>query len=108
MCGIVAIGEIGLSGELRSVGQIERRLAEAERLGFGRCVLPTRSLKAIRSRSALELVPCDSLQQALQVVLNYRGHWSEERKSSESGFHARNQRSGKWKRESLSREAVFE
>lgn len=36
----VAIGEIGLSGELRSVNQLERRLAEARRLGFTRAVVP--------------------------------------------------------------------
>ncbi|HKG26787.1 MAG TPA: DNA repair protein RadA, partial [Thermomicrobiales bacterium] len=36
----VAIGEIGLSGELRSVNQLERRLGEAERLGFKRAVIP--------------------------------------------------------------------
>jgi len=38
----VAIGEIGLSGELRSVTQLERRLAEAQRLGFARAIIPAR------------------------------------------------------------------
>jgi DNA repair protein RadA/Sms len=37
----VVVGEIGLSGELRPVSQIERRLAEAEKLGFGRAVIPS-------------------------------------------------------------------
>lgn len=39
--GTVMIGEVGLSGELRSVGDIERRLAEASRLGFGRAIVPS-------------------------------------------------------------------
>src|SRR5918992_2353872 len=39
---LVAIGEIGLSGELRSVSQIERRLGEARRLGFDKAVIPHR------------------------------------------------------------------
>lgn len=39
----VFVGEIGLGGELRPVGQMERRLAEAARLGFGRAFVPTRS-----------------------------------------------------------------
>ena len=38
--GTVALGEVGLSGELRSVPQIERRLSEASRLGLTRCILP--------------------------------------------------------------------
>jgi len=38
--GLVAVGEIGLSGELRTVSQIERRLSEAVRLGFERAIIP--------------------------------------------------------------------
>jgi DNA repair protein RadA/Sms len=36
----VVFGEVGLAGEVRAVGQIEQRLAEAAQLGFTRCVLP--------------------------------------------------------------------
>ena len=36
----VLIGEVGLSGELRSVSQLERRLAEAAKLGFKRAIYP--------------------------------------------------------------------
>jgi DNA repair protein RadA/Sms len=76
---MVAIGEVGLSGDLRSVGQVERRLAEAERLGFRRCVLPSRALKGLRSRSDLELLPCDSLSEVLKVVLGHAGgHFGDE------------------------------
>ena len=38
--GTVVVGEVGLQGELRPVGQVQRRLAEAARLGFTRCILP--------------------------------------------------------------------
>jgi len=38
--GTVVLGEVGLAGEVRAVGQIEQRLAEAAQLGFSRCVLP--------------------------------------------------------------------
>ncbi len=38
---LVAIGELGLSGELRAVPHLERRLNEAAKLGFKRCLLPT-------------------------------------------------------------------
>jgi DNA repair protein RadA/Sms len=37
---LVAFGEIGLSGELRTVGQLEHRLAEAQKLGFTRAIIP--------------------------------------------------------------------
>jgi DNA repair protein RadA/Sms len=36
----VAIGEIGLSGEVRAISQLERRLSEASRLGFRRAIVP--------------------------------------------------------------------
>ena len=47
--GMVAIGEVGLSGELRRVAGIGPRLAEAGRLGFTRAVVPTMSVDAVRS-----------------------------------------------------------
>jgi len=65
----VAFGEIGLSGELRSVGSLERRLNEAERLGFRRCLLPERNLARVRSRTALELLPAATLREAVRIGL---------------------------------------
>ena len=66
---LVAVGEIGLSGELRSVGQLERRLAEAERLGFRRCVLPEASVRRGAPRTALELLPAAGLREAIRLGL---------------------------------------
>jgi len=67
---LVALGEIGLSGELRSVSQLERRLAEAERLGFKRCVLPQGSLRnGGRPKSKLELLPAATLREAIGLAL---------------------------------------
>jgi len=65
----VAIGEIGLSGELRSVSQVERRLAEAERLGFRRCLLPASSLARAKPKTGLELLPAATLREALRLAL---------------------------------------
>ena len=45
----IAFGEIGLSGELRSVPRAQARVNEAERMGFTRCILPTACLKQINS-----------------------------------------------------------
>jgi DNA repair protein RadA/Sms len=66
---LVALGEIGLSGELRSVSQVERRLAEAERLGFRRGVLPAGSMRnGVKSKMAL--LPVSTLREAIAVGLS--------------------------------------
>jgi len=66
---LVALGEVGLSGELRSVSHLERRLVEAERLGFRRCVLPESTLHRQRPRTGIELVAVGGLRDAIREVL---------------------------------------
>jgi DNA repair protein RadA/Sms len=66
---LVAIGEIGLSGELRAVSQLERRLAEAAKLGFKACLLPP--LRGdLRVPPEIEPVPASSLSQAIKLGLD--------------------------------------
>ncbi|MDP2959537.1 MAG: DNA repair protein RadA [Longimicrobiales bacterium] len=65
---LVAVGEVGLSGELRSVSQMERRLIEAERLGFARCLLPQASLRRQPPQTSMELLPAPSLRQAIRLA----------------------------------------
>ncbi|HLH73888.1 MAG TPA: DNA repair protein RadA, partial [Chloroflexota bacterium] len=66
---LAMIGEIGLQGELRRVRDVERRLSEAARLGFQRCILPR---NATRDRTlqklGIELVPADTIGEALERV----------------------------------------
>ena len=64
----VVVGELGLGGELRSVPQLERRLAEAARLGFRRAVVPTSS-RPTPTAGALELVEVDNVLAALGAAL---------------------------------------
>ncbi len=72
--GLVALGEVGLSGELRSVPQVQRRLAEAARLGLSRCVLPQTALEGLSKPEGMELIPARTLRQAFRAVLsNARG-----------------------------------
>lgn len=66
--GLVALGEVGLSGELRTVPQVQRRLAEAHRLGFSRCILPETALDGIAAPPGMELIPARTLRQAFQAV----------------------------------------
>jgi DNA repair protein RadA/Sms len=66
---MVAVGEVGLSGELRSVSQIEKRLHEAAMMGFKRCLLP-QAMKHSKLHSAgLELVTARTVADALDVAL---------------------------------------
>jgi DNA repair protein RadA/Sms len=65
---MVAIGEVGLSGELRAVSQLERRLAEAAKLGFDACLLPASAQAGLPS-IPIEPIAVGSLSQALKVAL---------------------------------------
>ena len=64
---LVAIGELGLSGELRGVPQLERRLAEAAKLGFGRCLLPRRA--KFSAPEGIKPIGVESLREAIRVAL---------------------------------------
>jgi len=66
----VMIGEVGLTGEVRSVLQLEPRIAEAERLGFKRCIVPAAAQKAdFASQAAVELCFAKTLAEAFDRVL---------------------------------------
>lgn len=60
----VAIGEIGLTGEIRSVTAIDKRITEAEKLGFKKIIVPAGNAKAVTS-SSIEIVPVRNINQAL-------------------------------------------
>ena len=71
----VIVGEVGLGGEIRAVSQIERRVMEAKRLGFSKCILPAHNLKTFREKGKarlvweeVELVGCKDVQSALQEL----------------------------------------
>jgi DNA repair protein RadA/Sms len=64
---LVAIGELGLSGELRSVPHLERRLSEAAKLGFKRCLLP--KAKNLDTPKGLNLLVASSIREALRLAL---------------------------------------
>ncbi len=65
---LVAVGEVGLSGELRAVSQLERRVAEAARLGFKRCLVP-RGGARVSAGKEIELIPAGSLREAVAMGL---------------------------------------
>lgn len=62
-------GEVGLSGEIRPVARIEQRIAEAEKLGFKRILLPRSNMQGLdQSRFKIELVPVRKVEEALREL----------------------------------------
>ena len=68
--GLVAFGEVGLSGELRAVPQPQRRLEEAARLGFSRCALPETALEGLVPPPGMELLSAGTLREVFRAVLS--------------------------------------
>lgn len=66
---LAAIGEVGLSGEIRSVGMLNQRLSETARLGFKRCVIPAHVRDEIRVNGGLKLIPVKNVGEAIAAVL---------------------------------------
>ncbi len=65
----IAFGEIGLSGEIRTVPRVMSRITEAARLGFTRCILPKVALKQVTNKpSSIELLGVSTLGQALSLI----------------------------------------
>jgi len=66
---LAAIGEVGLTGELRAVSQIERRLSEVLKLGFSTCLIPQANAKNLRVPEGLRILPAKNLTESLGFVL---------------------------------------
>lgn len=65
---LIALGELGLSGECRAVSGLEYRVKEAERLGFSRVLLPARNLNKKTPKCSIELIPVRSLFDAVRYL----------------------------------------
>ena len=66
---LVAFGEIGLGGEIRSVSHIVQRIHEAERMGFTKCVVPKQSMSSIDPNDYdIEIMPASTLKQAFAAI----------------------------------------
>ena len=65
----VAVGEIGLGGEIRTIGQIEKRLQEAAKLGFKRIIVPQNNVKGLKHAGGIEVIGVDRVEGALEALL---------------------------------------
>lgn len=64
-----AVGEVGLTGEIRSVNAINQRLAEVARLGFKYCVIPAHIRGEVRKPANLELISVRNIREAIDAVI---------------------------------------
>lgn len=65
----ILIGEIGLGGEVRSVGQIEKRIQEAQKLGFTKIVLPASNHNSLQNNFSAKLIPVEYLNDTITSLL---------------------------------------
>ena len=70
---LVAVGEVGLTGELRSVNHLEQRISEIHRLGFRRCLVPRRRIGTLTAPQGLELLPAGNIGEAIRAALGSQG-----------------------------------
>ena len=66
---VSALGEVGLSGEIRSVSSLNQRLSDIARLGFRKCVIPAHVRGEIRQIQGLETIPVRNIYEAIRTVL---------------------------------------
>ena len=63
------VGEVGLTGEVRRVNQIDARIKEAAKTGFKRIFIPKHNMRASLKNAGIEVIPVSSIPQALKLVL---------------------------------------
>lgn len=66
---LAAIGEVGLTGELRAVSSLGQRLSEIARLGFTKCLMPKRTQGSFTAPDGLDVIPVSNIREALAVLL---------------------------------------
>lgn len=64
----ICFGEVGLSGEVRSVNMVEQRIAEAHKLGFKQCILPKVCMKNIQKPDGMLLKGVENVREALEIL----------------------------------------
>jgi DNA repair protein RadA/Sms len=64
----VVVGEVGLTGEVRAIGQAEQRILEARKMGFNRCILPHGNLKRLPDMEGIEITGVRSVPEAVETL----------------------------------------
>lgn len=64
----VVIGEVGLTGEVRSINLIEKRIREAEKLGFKKCIIPESNKKLLKDEYKLDIIGVKTISDAIKIL----------------------------------------
>ena len=65
----VFVGEVGLTGEVRSVARLEQRLAEARQMGFENAIIPQKNCRSLTPPEGLRIIGVETVEEALEVAL---------------------------------------
>ncbi|MBW2620258.1 MAG: DNA repair protein RadA, partial [Deltaproteobacteria bacterium] len=61
-------GEVGLTGEVRAIGHVETRIAEAKKMGFTRCLVPKSNLKQMTKIKGIEIIGIKTISQSMEEI----------------------------------------
>lgn len=67
---LIAIGEIGLTGEIRTVNSLEKRIKEADKMGFKTCLVSDSSMKQLKFKGNINVIGVKNIRDAINVTLN--------------------------------------
>ena len=65
---MVIIGEVGLTGEVRRINLIDKRLKEAEKLGFKSCIIPESNKKDLKETYKLDIISVSNINEAMKKI----------------------------------------
>lgn len=65
---MIILGEVGLTGEIRRINLIEKRLKEAEKLGFKKCIIPESNKKDLKEKYKLDIICVKNINEAIQKI----------------------------------------
>ena len=66
--GVIVFGEIGLTGEVRSVSMAEQRVTEAKKLGFNKAIIPASNLPSVKSIKGIDIVGVSNIKEAVDAI----------------------------------------
>ncbi|MBW1985518.1 MAG: DNA repair protein RadA, partial [Deltaproteobacteria bacterium] len=66
--GTIIFGEVGLTGEVRAIGHVETRIAEAKKMGFTRCLIPKSNLKRMAKIKGIEIIGVKTVALAMEEL----------------------------------------
>jgi DNA repair protein RadA/Sms len=66
--GTVVLGEVGLTGEVRAIGQVDTRVAEVKKMGFKRCLVPDGNFKRVRDIEGIKVAGIKTVSEAVDTL----------------------------------------